>query len=418
MLDSHNNVKECVSEWWSVERNVEKSNRVHHWPFNRHHILCPFPISVSKSLHLGLNSTFKFEQNAEKKTRQNRRRRTLNFRLKMNQKKNGAHEDLIICIHFFVCVCCCASMITPLTVTLFPHFQIYNSVSIEISRRACRVESSSHTADFGCVTNGFTRILCSSRTYFDVSFFFSRMHSIISCFRVSTALWMCMFFFYGKKGKSKHKVDREKRQKKTKPNKIESNICVIWHLKKRSISDPFWWIKILFFSSLLFLPFSSPFLACTHTHFLRIIVVLFLLLLMRLRFPCVFLCVSDDLMMLFLRGIDLRKAKRRDECVCIAKLSYFLIGFWKFSSYRTVNDTRRSCFLRFSRVPFYFVVHFFLACFCFRQKFVIFSIVYRFLWQNFDFFAEFFFRLYSDAFIFVVICFGISAAINQNTKLW
>lgn len=100
---------------------------------------------------------------------------------------------------------------------------------------------------------------------------------------------------------------------------------------------------------------------------------------MRLRFPCVFLCVSDDLMMLFLRGIDLRKAKRRDECVCIAKLSYFLIGFWKFSSYRTVNDTRRSCFLRFSRVPFYFVVHFFLACFCFRQKFVIFSIVYRFL---------------------------------------
>lgn len=171
-----------LSEMW------KKSNRVHHWPFNRHHILCPFPISVSKSLHLGLNSTFKFEQNAEKKTRQNRRRRTLNFRLKMNQKKNGAHEDLIICIHFFVCVCCCASMITPLTVTLFPHFQIYNSVSIEISRRACRVESSSHTADFGCVTNGFTRILCSSRTYFDVSFFFSRMHSIISCFRVSTAL--------------------------------------------------------------------------------------------------------------------------------------------------------------------------------------------------------------------------------------
>lgn len=185
-------------------------------------------------------------------------------------------------------------MITPLIVALFPHmshFQIFFAFRLNFvfSPRACREWKQQslvalckwfflffiqHTILFS------SHIFCSTSASFSVAC----IAIYLSCVSfVSTALLSaCVTFFLMKKReKQTQGRSREENGKKMKPNKIESNICVIWHLKKRSISDPFSMNKnlgtLFILSSFLFFTSSSSqllvSLSCARTLSSQIIVI-------------------------------------------------------------------------------------------------------------------------------------------------
>lgn len=163
-------------------------------------------------------------------------KRTFNFRLKWIKTEWNA-MDFIICIHFDY----------PFwqwsLILFFPLFHSniwYDWIFERAEPKQQQLKQSQQHVTIGSIANGFTML--SSLLHIPVCPCIQTMHLLISCFCTTSHILVCLpydsIFFSIKKGKRKHKVDYEKERKKkleslyTKPYKIESNRCVIWHLKK------------------------------------------------------------------------------------------------------------------------------------------------------------------------------------------